>query len=345
MICEIQVKVSFLKHTIVKKDSGVVEGDYNSTKLVFEFEEDVAGKRIAFNMNNPDGELVLSKDLEGNEVNLTGFTQDGKAYSLFNSDGQYPFELVLFGEDKQLTSATGWLNASKRIVSVGTGVSMFDQGFEQGKQAEYDRFWDAYQENGNRQDYTGAFSGNGWTRKTLNPKYDIVPLTATHIFSRGSFGGDLQYHLESIGKKLDFSQATTLVEIVYYTSVTRLGVIDARSVSSLASTFAYALDALTTIDLLILKDDGSQTFGNNSFINCRGLINMIIQGVIGKNGLNLQWSTKLSHDSLMSIINALQDKSTDTSGTIWEVTIGSENYAKLTEDEIALAEQKGWLIG
>lgn len=44
---------------------------------------------------------------------------------------------------------------------------------EAGKQAEYDRFWDAYQTSlgGN---YSGAFGSFGWTDETYNPKYTIV---------------------------------------------------------------------------------------------------------------------------------------------------------------------------
>ena len=44
------------------------------------------------------------------------------------------------------------------------------------------------------------------------------------------------------------------------------------------------------------------------FINCTALEDLVIEGVIGNNGFSVQWSTKLSHDSLMSIMNALQDK-------------------------------------
>lgn len=119
IICEINVKVSFLKHTIIKKDFGVVEGDYNTTKMVFEFEEDVSDQRIVFKMSNPDGELILMKDLVDNEVTLVGYDDEGEVYSLFNTAGLHAFELVLYGDDSKLTSATGWLNVNKRQVNVG----------------------------------------------------------------------------------------------------------------------------------------------------------------------------------------------------------------------------------
>lgn len=128
---EIRVKVSFAKHTLTKKDSGVVEGDYNTTKLIFEFEEDVSDLRVVFKMSNPAGEIVLMKDLIENEVVLVGYDEEGNVCSLFASAGLYPFELVAYGEDSKLTSAPGWMNVTQRQIPVddataATYVSVFD---------------------------------------------------------------------------------------------------------------------------------------------------------------------------------------------------------------------------
>ena len=58
--------------------------------------------------------------------------------------------------------------------------------------------------------------------------------------------------------------------------------------------------------------------------------------------LDLSSCTKLTHDSLMSIINALYDYSGTT--TTRTVTLGTDNKNKLTEAEIAIATQKGWSV-
>lgn len=118
MIAEIHVKVSFTKHTTVKKDLGVVQGDYNTTKLVFDFEEDVSGHEIVFQMSDPHGDLVMLKSLVNNEVVLVGYTEDGQACTLFNEEGLYPFELVLYQTDGKLTSAPAWLTVNKQLVEV-----------------------------------------------------------------------------------------------------------------------------------------------------------------------------------------------------------------------------------
>lgn len=124
MIVEIPVKVSFLKHTLLKRDPGVVIGDYNSTKLVFDFEEDVSKQRIVFKMSNTHGELILMKDLKDNEVVLAGYKDDGTVYSLFDVVGLYPFELVAYGENSKITSAPGWISVNKRQVDLGNSETV-----------------------------------------------------------------------------------------------------------------------------------------------------------------------------------------------------------------------------
>lgn len=120
--CDVLVKVSFAKHTIsVKKDSGVVEGDYNTTRLIFEFEEDVSNQRVILEMSNPKGELIFAKELSGNELVLAGVDGSGNICSIFNMEGLHPFELVLHNDTSKLTSATGYLPINKRQVNSDKG--------------------------------------------------------------------------------------------------------------------------------------------------------------------------------------------------------------------------------
>lgn len=104
--------------------------------------------------------------------------------------------------------------------------------------------------------------------------------------------------------------------------------------------FAYCY-ALKKIE--VFRIHKTSTF-SNTFDYCHALEEITIEGVIGQNGLNLSWSTKLSHDSLLNVLNCLEDKSSDTSGTTWKVTLGSANLAKLTASEKAIATKKGWTL-
>lgn len=59
--------------------------------------------------------------------------------------------------------------------------------------------------------------------------------------------------------------------------------------------------------------------------------------------ITLTQSTKLTHDSLMNVINKLYDIATKGCKT-QRLNIGATNMAKLTEEEVAVATGKGWTV-
>lgn len=59
--------------------------------------------------------------------------------------------------------------------------------------------------------------------------------------------------------------------------------------------------------------------------------------------LNLSSSKKLTHDSLMNVINNLYDIATKGCKA-QKLTLGTDNKAKLTAEEIAIATNKGWTV-
>ena len=59
--------------------------------------------------------------------------------------------------------------------------------------------------------------------------------------------------------------------------------------------------------------------------------------------LNLSYSTKLTHESLMNVINNLYDIKTKGCKA-QQLVLGSTNIAKLTAEEIAIATNKGWTV-
>lgn len=85
----------------------------------------------------------------------------------------------------------------------------------------------------------------------------------------------------------------------------------------------------------------ASTVFNNTFMSSPNIVNITFEGVIGKN-IDVSPCTKLSHDSLMNIIECLKDYSEDTSGTVYTLTMGSTNMAKLTDEELLIIKNKGW---
>lgn len=223
----------------------------------------------------------------------------------------------------------------------GDTTAAYDEGFEAGKKAEYDAFWDEYQENGNRIKYGCAFAGVGWNDKTFKPKYDIRPTEASRFLS-GTGITDFKGALEKAGVVFDLSKA---ISISYITdasnTLTRLPELNTTSCASLLY-FVYQASNLVSIDKVILKNDGSQKIGAQTFGYLTSLEEIRFEGVIGQNGLNLQHSMLLSKASIESIINAL---STTTSGLAVTLSKTAVNNAFTADEREALiATRTNWTI-
>jgi hypothetical protein len=236
----------------------------------------------------------------------------------------------------------------KNIVVTATGGgdtdAAYQQGFDAGKKEQYDMFWYLYQQAGSRTNYEGAFAGHGWTTSTFKPKYNIVPTDSFYMAFRKTSITDLYDSLQKAGVRMDISAVNNMQYAFYNSWLERICELDCSSVNN-ASVFNQCFASCTklvTIDKLKLATT-SGTF-SSVFDNTPMLENIVIEGEINRNGLNFKSSTKLTHDSLMSIIGALADYSKDTSGTSWTLTLGATNLAKLTDAEKAIATEKGWSL-
>lgn len=209
--------------------------------------------------------------------------------------------------------------------------------YEAGKKSEYDAFWDRFQDFGKKVYYDNAFAeaGNGkycWEYGvTYKPKYPIQPISAQNMYEISR----LPY--EAIAE-VDFSKCTDFYGTFQYSVIKHLPSIDLRAATRTNNMFSYG--RFEIIDELKVSETTPYTY---CFGNCTKLQEIRFTGTIGQNGLDFQKSTLLSHDSLMSIINALADKTQDTSKT-WTVTLGADNLAKLTDTEKKIATDKGWSL-
>jgi hypothetical protein len=192
-------------------------------------------------------------------------------------------------------------------IKSGEMPSKIDEVYKAGAKSEYDRFWDVMQANGTRTDYRRAFYGEGWREETFRPKYDLNVSNASSMFQSCNMLSysnhlNLTEHLKALGIKLDTSKATAVDYLFYSSSISAVPAISTISAPELTGIFAYS--TVVNIEKLILKSDGSQTFAV-AFQGAYNIITLTIEGVIGQNGFDIHWSTKLSKESIISIINAL----------------------------------------
>lgn len=203
---------------------------------------------------------------------------------------------------------------------------VYDKGIEQGKENRDVEFWKVFQHNGNRTDYAYAFQ-SGWNTTTFKPKYDMNVTNCNNMFGGNATSGcNLDLRKSAIGITINFSGCTSFNNCFSYTyanSVVAIGTIDTRKASSLSNMFNCA-SALHTVEKLILKNDGSQTYMD--MYGADKLANITIEGVIGNN-ISFQTSP-LSKESIMgkALTSEEYEKLSDNAKTYNVRTIDGVRY-------------------
>lgn len=227
-----------------------------------------------------------------------------------------------------------------------------DAVFEAGKKSEWDAFWDAYQEDGRRDDYLFAFSGLGWTDNIFRPKYDIVPRSAYCMF-RACAATNLEQAIEDSGIELNFGNAIRMDDVFRDAAkLTIVPEIDARRVTQtggLGRMFSACV-SLITVRKLILPEDGIIEL-TSTFDNCTSLINITFEGVIRVN-INIRWSSLLSKDSIASVLDALSLDTTGLTVTLsltavnnaFETSAGAADGSTSAEWATLIATKPNWTI-
>ena len=194
--------------------------------------------------------------------------------------------------------------------------------YEAGQKSEYDRFWDAYQDNGNRNIYYRAFCGAGWNAETFKPKYKIVPTSgvtpAQYIFA--SFGShsvsgapNAAVDFTELSNMVDFSKATSVTYAFESAWIKNLTV-DFSSATAMVSTFARSNGG--DIDNLTIKVSEKCTSFGSAFNNRADTTTIIFtdDSVIAAS-ISFQWSPLLTKESIASIIRALSAVASDKTVT------------------------------
>ena len=118
-------------------------------------------------------------------------------------------------------------------------------------------------------------------------------------------------------------------------TITTIPAVNTSKVTSIYRTFDYCLKLQSLPEL----DFSNVTNVTNSFRDCQSLTDL--GGFIGlKVNLDLSGSSKLTHESLLNVIN----KAADVTAAPATLYLGSTNLAKLSDEEKGIATAKGWTL-
>ena len=223
--------------------------------------------------------------------------------------------------------------------AAGGGDEEYYQGYLDGCDDEHSRFWDAFQQKGERTHYKYAFSYYGWNSENFRPKYDIIlsGTSANYLFQyTTNLEIDLAQRMQALGIKFVYNNFTNAAYMFQYSAITRIGELDFSNCTETYQAFGSATK-LTTIDKLIVSE---KTIFNTPFAGCSLLENLRFEGVIG-GSLNIKSSPLLSGESVQSAIDHLKDL---TGQTTQNLTLHATVGGKLTEEQKAAITAKNWTL-
>ena len=206
-----------------------------------------------------------------------------------------------------------------------------NDGYILGEQAEYDRFWDAYQMNGRRGSYQYGFCL--FDDETFKPKYDInlaAGYTGTSMFW-GCGVTNIAAALEQQGVVLDTTNCGYMSGMFQNARSVRIPILNCTHAHDYDS--SYGLQNVfngakaETIDKLIVTE---RLKYSNTFVNCTNLKNIVFEGIIGNNIAFGQ--SPLSEESIRSVVNALSETVTGKTLTLKKSAV-NEAFGIDVDDE------------
>lgn len=209
------------------------------------------------------------------------------------------------------------------------------QGVVDGKQAEYDRFWDAYQQNGKKTDYDNCFGGTGWAEATFNPKYDIHHINGnSYMMFRKCGITNLEEAIKASGKSVTIDSYRLQYTFQYSQTLQVIGgIVFTVPLTHIDGAFQYC-NKLKKIQTLQISENAIKLDFNNIPL----LEDVSFTGTIPVN-ITFANSPNLTFDSVQSIIDHLKDLSGQTSQ---KVTFHSSVIMRMTPEQADAITTKNW---
>lgn len=178
-----------------------------------------------------------------------------------------------------------------------------------GGDSYYDTFWDAFQVNGTRTDYSYAFRNIAFSDEMFKPKYKICPVNATNMFTDLDIGdstlGTDYENGDYESKYLDFSNCTLMTYCFCRTTLKRLPILNLTKVTNLSNAFAV-MKNLERIEKIIISKKSGESFHTNTFNSSTKLSYIRFEGANIYCNFNMG-GCPLSVDSMKNIIEHLEN--------------------------------------
>ena len=189
-------------------------------------------------------------------------------------------------------------------LSLDDMASGVNETFESGKKAEYNDFWDAFQNYGNRANYAQAFS-NGFPDETYNPKYDIKG-TCNMLFGLSKVSDS----------KVRILEANNILQLCRYNS------------------------EITRIVELNMMENTNIGSDNDPFLGATKLSELYMTGVLAK---TIKFSScPLNVASIKSIINCMKDYSGTENEYTYTITFRTAYFNKLEAEGTTSPNGNTW---
>ena len=242
------------------------------------------------------------------------------------------------------------MNVAEKLIKIADNVQK-NVEFGKSQGGGGDGFWDAFM---NMKSFSYAFYN--WDTDVFKPNKELMfkgdCSRAFYYFNSDKTETvDMIEHLKKCGASLNFSNTTGSLTFIFGSSkISALPTLDFSKATKLESCFNNA--PIETIEKIILKADGSQTFTNLTF-QCRAsatspftLRNIAFEGVIG-NDIWFDVCPNLTAESYHSIMTHLSTTATGVTITFTAYETVKATYdAKYGEGawDILAASKTNWTI-
>ena len=230
--------------------------------------------------------------------------------------------------------------SSNNVTIAEKQQKLYDTAYSKGYSDMDLKFWKSFTNNGARTVYNNAFAYSSFAGYSL-------PITVKPKGTSGAYRMFYSYEGSYLPSGIDMTELDVsngnvnygVSQLCGYSKLAEFPDLGIPAPADYYQTFSYSR-SLHTIEVIRVK---KATKFTNTFTECFALANVTFEGEIGQN-LSMSACTKLTHESLMNIIGCLYDFVSNGETTTRTLTIGNENLSKLTDEEKAIATQKGWTL-